>query len=304
MDVSGTNCLAARLRYGSVCSGIEGATVAWRHLNWQPVWFAETDKHCSQLLREKYPAVPNFGNMETITRGKAEPIDLLVGGTPCQSFSINGLRKGMDEDRGNLSLTFMRIVRDFEPRWVVWENVPNVLRTNEGRDFGSIIGAMAKCGYGYAYRVLDSRYFGLAQRRKRLFLVGCFGNSRAAFAALFDRGTMLQDGTTIDKARQGSLAGTKDGVDGWTGDTTPKRGVGVVPTLRAQQGGEGVGVAINGRMRKLTIKEWERLQGLPDDYTSCMQSDSVRRSAIGNGFSTNVMQWIGERINFLEGVKC
>jgi DNA (cytosine-5)-methyltransferase 1 len=291
------------IRYGSVCSGIEGASMAWSHLNWKPMWFAEIDKHCSSLLAQKYPHVPNFGDMETIRRGTAEPIDLLVGGTPCQSFSVNGLRKGMDDDRGNLARTYARIVEDFEPRWAIWENVPNVLRTNGGKDFGSIVGALVECGYWWAYRILDARHFGLPQRRKRLFLVGHRGNSAAAFAALFDRGTVFKDGAAVAKARQGSLAGTEGSAIGWTGDTTPKRGQGVVPTLRAQQGGEGVGLCIDAGPRKLTMTEWERLQGLPDGYTECMTSETARRSAIGNGFPVTVMQWIGERIAFIEGLK-
>ena len=290
------------IHYGSVCSGIEGASVAWQHLGWRPVWFAEIEKHCSALLKEKYPHVHNFGDMELISRGKAEPIDLLVGGTPCQSFSVNGKRAGMDDARGNLARTYMRIIENFRPRWVIWENVPNVLRTNGGRDFGSIVGSLAHIGYGWAYRVLDARHFGLPQRRKRLFLVGHSGNSSAAFAALFDRSTVLENGTATDETQEDCVAGIEGRVDGWTGDTTPKRGAGVVPTLRAQQGGEGVGVVVNGRLRKLTLTEWERLQGLPDGYTSCMNSDTARRSAIGNGFPVNVMQWIGERIAFLESL--
>lgn len=276
--------------------------MAWSHLNWKPMWFAEIDKHCSSLLAQKFPHVPNFGDMETIRRGTAEQIDVFVGGTPCQSFSVNGKREGMDDARGNLARTYMQIVGDFRPRWVVWENVPNVLRTNGGRDFGSIVGALAKCGYGWAYRIVDARHFTLSQRRKRLFVVGHRGNSAAAFAALVDRGTMLENGTAADETQEECVAGTEGRVDGWTGDTTPKRGAGVVPTLRAQQGGEGVGVIVNGRLRKLTLTEWERLQGLPDGYTDCMTSETARRSAIGNGFPVNVMQWIGERIAFIEGL--
>jgi DNA (cytosine-5)-methyltransferase 1 len=114
-------------------------------------------------------------------------IDLFVGGTPCQSFSVAGLRKGLDDPRGNLMLTFGAIANRFRPRWLVWENVPGVLSSNGGRDFGSFLGMLGKLGYGFAYRVLDAQYFGVAQRRRRVFVVGHFGDWRRAAAVLFER---------------------------------------------------------------------------------------------------------------------
>jgi len=117
-------------------------------------------------------------------------IDLLVGGTPCQSFSVAGLRKGLADPRGNLALTFLAIADKYRPEWVVWENVPGVLSSNQGRDFGAFLGGLGQLGYGWAYRVLDAQYFGLAQRRKRVFVVANLGSWQRAAAVLFERASL------------------------------------------------------------------------------------------------------------------
>jgi DNA (cytosine-5)-methyltransferase 1 len=170
-----------------VCSGIEAATVAWHPLGWEPVAFSEIEKFPSKVLAHHYPDVPNLGDMTKYEEWNFGAIDLFVGGTPCQSFSVAGLRKGLDDPRGNLMLTFGAIANRFRPRWLVWENVPGVLSSNGGRDFGSFLGMLGKLGYGFAYRVLDAQYFGVAQRRRRVFVVGYFGNWRRAAAVLFER---------------------------------------------------------------------------------------------------------------------
>jgi len=159
------------MRYLSVCSGIEAATVAWHGLGWQPAGFSEIEKFPSQVLEHHYPAVPNLGDMTNYKEWDIGTIDLLVGGTPCQSFSVAGLRKGMADPRGNLALVYCGILDHFRPKWFVWENVPGVLSSNGGRDFGSFLGALAQLGYGFAYRVLDAQFFGVAQRRRRVFVV-------------------------------------------------------------------------------------------------------------------------------------
>jgi DNA (cytosine-5)-methyltransferase 1 len=115
-----------------------------------------------------------------------DSIGLLVGGTPCQSFSVAGLRKGLDDPRGNLALTYVGILDKFRPKWCVWENVPGVLSSGGGRDFGSFLGALVELGYGFAYRVLDAQNFGVAQRRKRVFVVGCLGGWESAAKVLFE----------------------------------------------------------------------------------------------------------------------
>ena len=179
------------MKYGSVCSGVEAATAAWHPLGWTPQWFSEIEKFPSAVLAHHYPDVPNLGDM---TKFKEWPIDrsidLLVGGTPCQSFSVAGLRKGLDDPRGNLMLTYLAIAAQYQPKWLVWENVPGVLSSQRGRDFGTFLGALGQLGYGFAYRVLDAQYFGVAQRRKRVFVVGYLGDWRRAAAVLFERESM------------------------------------------------------------------------------------------------------------------
>jgi len=176
------------MKYGSVCSGVEAATAAWHPLGWKPQWFSEIEKFPSAVLAHHFPDVPNLGDM---TQFKEWPIDrsidLLVGGTPCQSFSVAGLRKGLDDPRGNLMLTYLAIAAQYQPKWLVWENVPGVLSSQRGRDFGTFLGALGQLGYGFAYRVLDAQYFGVAQRRRRVFVVGYLGDWRRAAAVLFER---------------------------------------------------------------------------------------------------------------------
>jgi DNA (cytosine-5)-methyltransferase 1 len=175
------------MRYLSVCSGVEAATVAWHHMGWQAAGFSEIEKFPSEVLAHHYPTVTNFGDMTKYKEWNLnDPIGLLVGGTPCQSFSVAGLRKGLDDPRGNLALTYLGILDHFRPKWCVWENVPGVLSSGGGRDFGAFLGALGELGYGFAYRVLDAQNFGVAQRRRRVFVVGCLGDWRAAAEVLFE----------------------------------------------------------------------------------------------------------------------
>jgi DNA (cytosine-5)-methyltransferase 1 len=175
------------MKYGSVCSGVEAATMAWHHMGWKPSFFSEIEQFPCAVLQHHYPEVPLHGDFTTIGENDYEPIDLLVGGTPCQSFSIAGLRKGMADDRGNLALEFLKLAQRTRPTWVVWENVPGVLSSNGGRDFGAFLGGLGEIGYGFAYRVLNAQYFGVPQRRRRVFVVGYFGDWRPPAQVLFER---------------------------------------------------------------------------------------------------------------------
>ncbi len=175
------------MKFLSVCSGIEAASVAWNPIGWEAVGFSEIEPFPCGLLKHHYPSVPNFGDMTKFKEWPDATINVLCGGTPCQSFSVAGLRKGLDDPRGDLMLTFLAIAKRYRPSWVVWENVPGVLSSNGGRDFGSFLGGLAECGYGFAYRVLDAQYFGVAQRRKRVFVVGYLGDWHRAAAVLFEQ---------------------------------------------------------------------------------------------------------------------
>ena len=182
------------MKYLSVCSGIEAATMAWHDLGWTPAGFSEIEPFPSAVLAHHYPNVTNFGDMTKYKDWNLDgKIDLLVGGTPCQSFSVAGLRKGMDDPRGNLALVYCGMLDHFRPNWFVWENVPGVLSSSGGRDFGSFLGAVAQLGYGFSYRVLDAQYCGVAQRRRRVFVVGHLGDWRPAAAVLFERHSLRRD---------------------------------------------------------------------------------------------------------------
>ena len=182
------------MKYLSVCSGIEAATVAWHDLGWKPAGYSEIEPFPSAVLAHHYPDVTNYGDMTKYKDWSLDgSVDLIVGGTPCQSFSVAGLRKGMDDPRGNLALVYCGMLDHFRPKWFVWENVPGVLSSSGGRDFGSFLGALAQLGYGFAYRVLDAQYFGVAQRRRRVFVVGYLGDWRPPAAVLFERGSLRRD---------------------------------------------------------------------------------------------------------------
>jgi DNA (cytosine-5)-methyltransferase 1 len=165
-------------------------------------------------LAHHYPSVPNFGDMTKFQEWPDEPVELLVGGTPCQSFSVAGLRKGLEDPRGNLMLTYLAIAQRYRPRWLVWENVPGVLSSNGGRDFGTFLGALGELGYGWAYRVLDAQWFGVAQRRRRVFVVGHLGDWQRAAQVLFERESVQRNPAPSREARQGAAASVGGGPDG------------------------------------------------------------------------------------------
>jgi site-specific DNA-cytosine methylase len=204
------------MNYLSVCSGIEAATVAWHPLGWNPVGFSEIESFPSQVLKHHYPTVPNLGDMTKFKEWEIESnIDVFVGGTPCQSFSVAGLRKGLDDPRGNLMLTYLAIADKFRPKWLVWENVPGVLSSNGGKDFGTFLGGLGELGYGFAYRILDAQYFGVAQRRRRVFVVGYLGDWRPAAAVLFERDSLQGNPAPSREKRESTAIGTRAVPEGY-----------------------------------------------------------------------------------------
>jgi DNA (cytosine-5)-methyltransferase 1 len=195
--------------YGSVCSGIEAATMAWHPLGWKPAFFSEIDQFPCKVLKHHYSDTPNLGDMTKFKDWPDANIDVLVGGTPCQSFSIAGLRKGLDDPRGNLMLTYLSIADKYRPKWIVWENVFGVLSSNKGLDFAAFLTGLGELGYGFAYRVLDAQYVrtdghthAVPQRRRRVFVVGCLGDWRSAAAVLFDSESLSRNTSPSRQARQ------------------------------------------------------------------------------------------------------
>jgi DNA (cytosine-5)-methyltransferase 1 len=222
------------MRYGSVCSGIEAATVAWHGLGWEPQWFAEIEPFPSAVLAHHYPTVPNLGDFTKIG-ADSEPIDLLVGGTPCQSFSVAGKRLGMDDPRGNLAIEFLRLAYRKRARWFLFENVPGLLSSAEGEDFAAflslatgtfvrrpkggwknagVVRSKSAAHFGVCYRILDAQYFGVAQRRRRVFVVGYFGDWRPAAAVLFERESLSGNPPPCRSQREGTAGGFEVGPNG------------------------------------------------------------------------------------------
>jgi DNA (cytosine-5)-methyltransferase 1 len=265
------------MKYLSVCSGIEAVTVGWQPLGWTPVAFAEIDPFCCWLLHWRYGAsrplhmpdpnetesrkeakqraaairnvialpttgdIPNFGDFTRIGADDVGAIDLLAGGTPCQSFSIAGKRAGLDDARGNLTLEFARLADRLRPLWLVWENVPGVLSIDGGRTFGAFLGMLVQLGYGLAWRVLDAQYFGVPQRRRRVFVVGHLGDWRAAAAVLVDAACLSGHPPPRRETRQGTALGVAVGpAGGRLTDTAPTLDVGCKDGFIRNQLGVGV----------------------------------------------------------------
>lgn len=246
------------LVYGSVCSGIEAATVAWEPLGWSAKFFSEIEKFPSAVLAHHYGSnmpgeplskngIPNYGDFTTIP-ADAGPVDVLVGGTPCQSFSIAGRRLGLDDPRGNLALEYLALARRLRARWIVWENVPGVLSSVsdekesedgvrsgvgsrqagdewiEESDFATFLSFVQECGYGFAYRILDAQYVrvhgferAVPQRRRRVFVVGYLGDWRRAAAVLLEPAGMLRSPSPRRETGKGIAGAAKGGAGGGGG---------------------------------------------------------------------------------------
>ena len=182
------------MRYASVCSGVEAASLAWMPLGWRPVWFSEIEPFPCAVLKERFPSVQNLGDMTKIDGKRyAGTVDLLVGGTPCQGFSVAGKQGGLDDPRSALCLAYCRLLETMRPRWFVWENVPGVFSTNGGEDFRAFLRKIDEIGYSCAWRVLDAQYVrvdgfprAVPQRRRRVFVVGCIGDWRRPASVLFE----------------------------------------------------------------------------------------------------------------------
>ena len=241
------------MNYLSVCSGIEAASAAWHDLGWNPIGFSEIEKFPSQVLAHHYPSVPNLGDMTKYKEWQIDPIGLLVGGTPCQSFSVAGLRKGLEDPRGNLALTYVGILDRFRPKWFIWENVQGVLSSGNGRDFGAFLGAVAELGYGFAYRVLDAQNFGVAQRRRRVFVVGCLGDWESASKVLFESESLSGN---IEKSKR-----TKQETSKYAG-----RGIATIcPTIGCE-----LAKQVNNQM----VKNAEAFY-IPEPVTYCIQGSTA-----------------------------
>lgn len=189
------------MKYVSIFSGIEAATVAWHPLGWEPLAFSEIDPFPSTVLQHHYPDIPNLGDITKIDWSPyVGAADIVVGGRPCQSFSVAGKREGLAGASG-LMFEYIRAVRELRPRWFVWENVPGAFTSERGEAYRQLLSEMDALGYGLAWRVLDAQFFGVAQRRERVFLVGSLGTMRCA-EVLFERESLSWNHQSSRQKRQ------------------------------------------------------------------------------------------------------
>jgi DNA (cytosine-5)-methyltransferase 1 len=231
------------------------------------VAFAEIEPFPCAVLKHHYPHVPNWGDLTRFQEWPDAVVDVLVGGTPCQSFSVAGLRKGLADPRGNLALTYLAVLDRYRPTWCVWENVPGVLSADDGRALGAFLGGLGELGYGFAYRVLDAQYFGLAQRRARVFVVGHLGDWRRAAAVLFERASL-------------------------SGHPAPRREAGeAAPTLPSRgTAGGGLGTDFDcdgGLIAKALTASCERLDSETETFVvHALRADGFDASEDGTGRGT------------------
>jgi len=149
-------------------------------------WQVEIDTRCNEVLAYHWPDVKRYGDVRDVGQHNLKAVDIITGGFPCQGLSVAGRRAGLADERSGLWWEFHRIIDELRPRWIVIENVPGLLSSSGGRDMGAIVGALAKLRYGWAYRVLDAQFYGVAQRRRRVFIVGCLGDWTSATKVLFE----------------------------------------------------------------------------------------------------------------------
>ena len=297
------------MTYLSVCSGIEAVSVAWELLGFRPIGFSEIEPFPCELLKQKYPNVKNYGDITQYEKWNIGQFDILAGGTPCQSFSIAGKRGGIADERGALMYAYLGIAETYRPRWVIWENVPGVLSSNSGYDFTSFLAGLEECGYGWAYRVLDAQYFGVPQRRRRVFVVGHIDNrTDLAAKVLFEQQGVCGNIAAGSETQKETTAAIGKGVNYFRrGGNFKYHKDKKAATLRNSAASDCFDLVLAREkkyIRRLTPLECERLQGFPDNYTQIewrgkpaeQCPDTPRYKAIGNSMAVPVMRWIGERI--------
>jgi DNA (cytosine-5)-methyltransferase 1 len=315
------------MKYGSLFTGIGGFDLGFSRCGMECAWQAENDRYAAQLLQRRFPGVINHGDVRNVAKNTAAPVDLVCGGFPCQDVSVAGNRKGLAGERSGLWSEFHRIVAEMRPEWVVVENVPGLLSSNKGRDFATILQVLVECGYGVAWRILDAQYFGVPQRRRRVFIVGHLGDGRAA-EVLFERESLSGDFAPSREKGAGNTGSAANCISSNPANRLSAEDNYVVETLTASYAnasGNGMGNMKNGMIawnwqsgrdvrysfgakpmlhsgqvpavcvRRLTPVECERLQGFPDGWTDG-QSDSQRYKQLGNAVCVPVIEWIGKRI--------
>lgn len=315
------------MHFGSLFTGIGGFDLALERAGMVCDWQVEIDKNCQKLLAHRFPNARRYTDVRDVGKHNLSAVDVICGGFPCQDLSVAGKRVGLAGERSGLWYEFARIIDEMRPGIVIIENVPGLLSSAKGADFGIIVSTLDEFGYGVAWRVLDAQHFGLAQRRKRMFIISSLGSGRAAeilfepesvcwdsaqsreagnaSSASADRG--IADATRITGAIQErdykGIATTVDNKLVWDfhrQDGSYREQKGTMPTVAAKWGTGGNNMPFVG-VRRLTPTECERLQGFPDGWTDGF-ADSTRYRMLGNAVAVPVVEWIARRIAALEAV--
>jgi len=258
------------MRVGSLFSGVGGFDLGLERAGHEIVWQVEFDKQCRSVLRHHWPNADLYEDVNNVGRATLAPCDILCGGFPCQDLSVAGGRKGLAGERSGLWGEFHRIIGELSPTWLLIENVPGLLSSNEGRDMAVIVHGLEELGYGWSYRILDSQYFGVPQRRRRVFIVGHLGN-RSARKIFPLAGAVRETSVIIGEDISYAL------------DANYYKGTNTLDKNRRQLVSTGL------RIRRLTPTECERLQGFPDGWTEGL-SDTQRYKTLGNAVTVNVVE--------------
>lgn len=299
------------MTYISLFSGIGGFDLGFQRAGMHCVLQVEWDKAASGVLQHHWPAVNRLGDVRNVIQSSFSAVDLICGGSPCQDISVAGNRAGLVGEQSRLFFEFVRVLEEVKPTWFVFENVENLLWSNDGRDFAIVLLQLVKCGYCIGWRVLDAQYFGIPQRRKRVFIVGHSRNGSAA-KILFESESLPGDIDKSEPQKETASSLTRSGHSGTSGSVIRNgiriydaRGNGsgnLCPTLVGDHMGRITDYTPivhdpdNG-VRRLTPVECERLQGFPDGWTAVNdQSDSKRYKQLGNAVAVPVAEWIGRRI--------
>ncbi|MCR4288452.1 MAG: DNA cytosine methyltransferase [Deltaproteobacteria bacterium] len=327
--------------YGSVCSGIEAATVAWEPLGWKAAWFSEIEPFPCAVLQHHYPDVPNLGDMYGIKVGtnvnKTDTLNIIIGGFPCQDLSVAGKRSGLIDEKGQATRSglFFRIADlcdTIGQRWTLLENVPGLLSSKQGRDFAEVVGTLSGAeisvppggweNAGFAlgpkglveWAILDAQYFGVPQRRRRVFIIRDSGNWQDRPPLLLERHSL--SGYAPPSRKKGErVAPTVTGGPPFSrtgNERVETEAVIVAKCLTARGAGgqnlnaeHGTFIPSGHKVRRFTPRECERLQGFSDDYTNIPwrgkphSPDGPRYKALGNSMAVPVVKWLGQRIDMV-----
>jgi DNA (cytosine-5)-methyltransferase 1 len=301
----------------SLFAGIGGFEEAFRRAGVRTVASVEIDKHARGVLARQLPETVLFDDVTKVSgddlrrAGFVPARGILTAGFPCQDISIAGAGAGLAGSRSGLFWEIVRLLDELHPRWFVLENVPRLLSINGGRDMGTVVGALVECGYGCSWRVLDAQYFGVPQRRRRIFIVGCFGDfGRASAEVFFEQQGGGGDSTEGGEARPGVTGTAADRIaessrivalhENQRGELSTNQTMGTLATGGGKPGQGYPAVLVEGVVRKMTPRECERLQGFPDGWTDG-QAATVRYRQLGNAVAIPVVQWIAERLVAVDG---